>query len=219
VNNNCIQNSDLIIAIVNFGKASKLMKTAKKNGVSGGTIFLGKGTANDVILHKLGITDIRKEIVLMATPEDKTVEVLNSLNEKYEFDKPNHGIAVSTSLDNLCGHPGSKYYKSKEIRENKNMYLAIFVIVDKGNADDVIDAATLAGARGATVVNARGSGIHEQQMLFSFPIEPEKEIVLIISDREKSHEIVEKIRTDFEIDKPGKGILFTINLNEAYGLY
>ncbi len=216
---NCIQNNDLILAIVNYGKASKLMKTAKMHGVSGGTIFIGRGTANDAILKKLGITDVRKEIIIMATEEDKTKEVLEALDHKYEFSKPNHGIAVSTKLDNLCGHPGSIYNKSKEIRENKNMFLAIFVIVDKGNADDVIDAATLAGARGATVVNARGSGIHEQQMLFSFPIEPEKEIVLIISDAEKSHEIVEKIRTDFEIDKPGKGILFTIYLNDAYGLY
>ena len=45
----------------------------------------------------------------------------------------------------------------------------------------MIDAATAAGSKGGTVINAR-SGIHEEQTLF-MDIEPEKEIVLIISDK------------------------------------
>ena len=38
---------ELIWVIVNFGKGSKVMHAAKKCGVTGGTIILGKGTAND----------------------------------------------------------------------------------------------------------------------------------------------------------------------------
>ena len=56
---------ELIWAIVNFGKGSKVMQEAKKHGITGGTILLGKGTANNLIADLFGLSDIRKEIVLM----------------------------------------------------------------------------------------------------------------------------------------------------------
>lgn len=219
MNNQVSINNDLLVAIVNFGKGSKILKIAKNNGVKGGTIILGRGTANSTILKMLNITDIRKEIVLMAVPHEMLDNVVHGLNEKFDFEKPNHGIAFTLSLANLCGHPDSIYIKNNESKGNEQgMHVAIFVIVNKGSADDVVEAATSVGARGATVINGRGSGIHEQKILFAFPVEPEKEVVLIISETALADVIVEKIRKDFHIDEPGMGILFTVNLKETYGL-
>lgn len=74
--------------------------------------------------------------------------------------------AVSNAISNI-----------EEIGGIENtMYQAVFTVVDKGNAEAVIDAATSAGSRGATIINAKGSGIHENNMLFSMPIEPEKKL-------------------------------------------
>ena len=39
-------NIELLIVIVNNGLGSKILKYAKQNGITGGTIFLGKGTWN-----------------------------------------------------------------------------------------------------------------------------------------------------------------------------
>ena len=36
-----------------------------------------------------------------------------------------------------------------------------FVIVDRGRAEEAMDAAREAGARGGTILHARSSGIHE----------------------------------------------------------
>lgn len=220
MNNQISLNNDLLMVIVNFGKGSKIMKIAKDSGIKGGTIVLGRGTANSHILKMLKITDIRKEIVLMATPEELTPKIVSDLHDKFDFDKPNHGIAFTMSLANLCGHPNSKYINNKESKGNEqSMHTAIFVIVNKGSADDVVDAAVAVGARGATIINGRGTGIHEQKILFAFPVEPEKEIVLIIAQSSLADVIVEKIRNDFHIDTPGMGILFTMNLKETYGLH
>ena len=41
-----------------------------------------------------------------------------------------------------------------------------FIIVDRGLGHEVVDVATEAGARGATIINARGSGIHEKRCFF-----------------------------------------------------
>lgn len=98
------------------------------------------------------------------------------------------------------------------------MVSAIFTIVDKGKADDVVDAAKKAGARGGTIINARGSGIHETQTLFAMDIEPEKEIVLILVEKAVLEPVIQSIRENLKIDEPGKGIIFVQEVTETYGL-
>ncbi|MCL2126124.1 MAG: P-II family nitrogen regulator [Oscillospiraceae bacterium] len=100
-----------------------------------------------------------------------------------------------------------------------NVYKVIHVIVDKGKGGDVIDAANEAGARGGTIIHARGSGIHEVQKLFSIEIEPEKDEVFIIASTELKDRIVESVRSRMNIDEPGSGVIFVIDVNEVYGLH
>ncbi|GFR34790.1 P-II family nitrogen regulator [Thermobrachium celere] len=209
-----------ICIIVNFGLGSKLLQAAKNHGISGGTVLLGKGTVNNRILDFLGLSDIRKEIVLMVANKKTADQVLEKLDEEFKFEKPNHGIAFTTSV---CSLVGTRSYKSDNLKEGRgvdnNMYHAITVIVDKGKAENVIDAATKAGSTGGTIINARGSGIHETSKLFSMDIEPEKEIVLILSEKEKTEAIVTSIREQLKIDEPGNGILYIQDVNKTYGLY
>ena len=95
---------------------------------------------------------------------------------------------------------------------------AIFIIVDKGKAEEAMKVANSAGATGGTIINARGSGIHEQMKLFQMSIEPEKEIVLIVSKVETTEAIVEAIKVDLDIEKPGNGIIFVQDVRQTIGL-
>lgn len=98
-------------------------------------------------------------------------------------------------------------------------YEAIFTIVDKGKADEVIDAAKLAGSTGGTVIHGRGSGSHDKAKLFNIPIEPEKDIILILAQSHKTDAIVNSIRERLNIDKPGAGIIFTLDVKRTLGLF
>lgn len=211
---------ELISVIVNFGLGSKVIKTVKEHGISGGTIFLGKGTVKSHLLEFLGLDDIRKEIVLTIAESSVVNEVLDDLDKKFDFKKPNHGIAFTTSVTSILGSRNRKYNK---IIENGSvgeiMYNGIFVVVDKGKAESVIDAAVAAGSKGGTIINARGSGIHENSTLFAMAIEPEKEIVLIISENSVTESIILAINENLKIDEPGNGILFAVDINKTYGLY
>ena len=99
------------------------------------------------------------------------------------------------------------------------MYNIIYAIVDKGKAEDVIEAAAKAGSKGGTIVNARGAGDDEVRKVFALEIEPEKEEVFIITKREYKDKIVESIRTHLKIDEPNNGVLFVLELDEVYGLH
>lgn len=211
---------ELVCVIVNFGQGSKILQKAKKNGISGGTVLLGHGTIKNRLLELLAISEVRKEIVLMVSDKNTAEYALEQLDQKFKFSKPNHGIAFTTSVAHVVG---ARTCKSDHIKEGRGagstMYHAITVIVEKGNAEYVIDAATEAGSKGGTIINARGSGIHETSKLFAMEIEPEKEIVLILSEKESTEAIVESIRQKLKIDDPGNGIIFIQEVNKTYGIY
>jgi nitrogen regulatory protein PII len=212
---------ELICAIVNYGLGSKVVKVAKECGIEGGTITLGKGTVNNRILEFLGLSDVRKEVVCMIGDEVIATRALEALNQEFAFHKPNHGIAFTTSI---CSVAGKRSYSgcggtTEKRGEGSTMYQAIVTIVDKGKAEDVIDAATKAGSKGGTIINGRGSGIHETSKVFSMDIEPEKEIVLILSEVGTTDAIVAAIKEELQIEEPGKGIMFVQDVNRAYGLF
>ena len=209
-----------ISVIVACGTGSKVLQTAKHFGISGGTVLLGTGTVSNRLLNILGLADTKKEIVLMVTDVETADRTLGKLDEIFKFDKPNHGIAFTTAVCLVVGTSTCRLSQFQESRGNlEHMYHAITVIVDKGRAEDVIEAATRAGSTGGTIINARGSGIHETSRLFSMDIEPEKEIVMILSNRSRTDAIVESIRSDLKLDEPGKGILFIQSVEKTYGLF
>lgn len=213
---------ELIQVIVNLGLGSKVLKIAKKQGVTGGTIYLGRGTVQSKLLNLFAISEIRKEIVMMLTTSNVARKTMDAIYQELHLEKPNHGIAFTTSVSMLAGTRNVGEIVDKKIvqrSEVTSMYQNIIIIVDKGKAENVMEAAKKAGAKGGTIINARGSGIHETTKLFAMDIEPEKEKVMILSEEQYTKGIVDKIYEELEIDKPGNGIIFVQDVLHTYGIY
>lgn len=208
----------LYFVIVNDGVGRKVAKIAKANDITGTTVMLGRGTVFSTFLDFLGLNDVRKEIVIMAADSDTGSKAINEIRDKLSFHKPNHGIAFCLPISEIYGSNVYKEYnkKNEDIEMNQKL---ILTIVDRGSAEDVIDAATAAGSKGGTILNARGAGIHETQKVFNIEIVPEKEVVLIIANSTDIPKITTEIRKKLEIDEPGKGIIFVLDINNSYGLY
>lgn len=211
---------EALVFIVNCGQARKIIRTGRKLGFTGATVFLGTGTMthNKKWVKLLDLADSRKEIML-AFSDAKTIDAaMPILNEKFKFDIPNHGIAFRMPINEIIG---SKHYaKHKNTNEvNESMVNAIFVIVDKGEAEDVVEAAAKAGSQGATIINARGTGIHETTKVFNMEIEPEKEVVLLLAESNTTEKIITAIREAVQIDEAGKGVIFVQHVKETYGLF
>lgn len=94
----------------------------------------------------------------------------------------------------------------------------IVTIVKKGCCEKVIAAARLAGAEGATIIPARGTGIHEQKKLLGIPIEPEKDIVLTIVPEKISDQVLQAIIKAGNLEKPATGIAFVLDLKKVSGV-
>lgn len=97
-------------------------------------------------------------------------------------------------------------------------YDLIITIVNKGKSEKVVEASRRAGAEGGTILFGRGTGINEKAKLFGITIEPEKEIILTLIDREITEKVVEAITEDVELNKPGKGIAFVLEVESIAGI-
>lgn len=100
----------------------------------------------------------------------------------------------------------------------ENAHDLIIVIVKKGISEKVLEAAKKAGAEGGTIIFGRGTGIHEKAKLLGIPIEPEKEIIFIVIDKRKTKEVLDYIVGSVNLNKPGVGIAFTVELCKVLGV-
>lgn len=210
---------EMLVVIVEQNKASKVLHLADEKGVTASVAMLGIGTASRTLFDYLGLNDKKKAVLLLFGKTEEIEDLADYLVEKLELNKPNHGIAYIESAFNVFGtEDNDNGNGSENIKRGETMYNAIYTIVEKGNAEDVIEAAQKAGSRGGTIVNARGLGSEEARKVFNMFIEPEKEIVLIISEEKMTKDIVDSIRKETGIEEQGKGIIFITNVAQTYGL-
>ncbi len=208
---------EVICFIVNNDQGNRALKIARKNGADDGIIFLGRGTIKSKLLDFLDINNIEKEILIIVEEKEKGLKVMEAVAKEMAFCKQNHGIAFSIPLVNFIGKKQDEYKCKRE--EIETMHNAIFIIVDRGLAEEVVLAAQSKGARGGTIINARESDLDNKDKVFNMPIEPEKEIVMILAEKSITDEITEEIRKKLNIDHSQNGTIFVVNINKAFGLY
>ena len=95
---------------------------------------------------------------------------------------------------------------------------AIFCVVNAGFSEAVMDAAKEFGARGGTVIRARGTANSESEKLFGITIQPEKEIVMILVTSDIRDDILHALYREVGLKTPGQGIAFSMPVDNVVGL-
>ncbi len=94
----------------------------------------------------------------------------------------------------------------------------ILCIVNTGFSDTVMDAAKEAGARGGTVLHARGTANKEAEAFFHISIQPDKEIVMILVPAEIKDAVLHAIYQYAGLKAEGQGIAFSVPVDQVVGL-
>ena len=97
-------------------------------------------------------------------------------------------------------------------------YDLIVTIVNRGNADIVIEASKKAGAQGGTVFYGRGTGINEVETFFGISIQPEKEVVFTLIKHDLTKSVIHSIIEKAGLSTPGKGISFALPVDDVAGI-
>lgn len=91
----------------------------------------------------------------------------------------------------------------------------ITAIVQRGTAERVVQAARRAGAQGATIFYARGTGVRQKHLgVLGVTVSAEKEVIYIVAASEQADRIFEKIYLAAQMDTPGMGMIYMTPLEK-----
>lgn len=213
-----------MITIVNRGYGEKFAKVFAAEGITCNFLSLAKGTASSKILDYLGIGETLKEVLFSTMTLEHSKVLLEKISKETDINKPGEGIAFTIPISSVCGMASAKYLQGNnpiyggEHMECKFDNDLIVAIVERGHSDEVMDAAKSAKAAGGTVLKARGTGFKEAEKFFGITIQPEKEIVLILTTGEYRPKIMEAISTKAGLQSRARTIMFSLPVNDIAGL-
>ena len=97
-------------------------------------------------------------------------------------------------------------------------YHGIVCIVNNGFADEAMDAARAVGARGGTVMSARGTANIEAEKAFQIQIQPEKEMIMILVSEDIKEDVMHALYRSVGTHTPAHGIAFAMPVDDVVGI-
>lgn len=219
----------VLVTIVDRGKGDGVASLLRQEGVLLHHIALGNGTAHKGILSLLGLKDTAKDVVFSFIRSGVARRAMRRLSYALEIDLPGRGIAFTIPVGSIGGSQAMHYLMGEEmpaahdeggntVEQEQIKNEVIIAIVNRGYTDLVMESALPAGARGGTVLHARGAGTEEASQFFGITIQPEKEMVMILVDREHKVPVMQAITRGAGLSTEGHGIIFSLPVTDVMGI-
>jgi len=211
----------LITVITNRGKGSRILEFAHDNGACDASCLLGKGTIDNSLLKLMEMYEVDKEIIMIVAHSDKEAGILEGLNQKFHFDRQNHGIAFSIPLAGMMKmkrDTAIRWRDEDDADAIQYEYTAFLHVVDKGIAEKVIQVSQAAGYYGGTVIKGRGSA-GKLNIVLDRMVEPEKEAVLMVMESSRAKFFSSLMHENLYKGQPNQGFLVKMGVSRAVGLF
>jgi len=97
-------------------------------------------------------------------------------------------------------------------------FKCIVAMVKPDLTDKVVDSAKGAGATGATVIDAAGTGAREAKTFFGLSLDIRTEVVLFLVSENGVASVLSAIHEAGRFHEPGTGIAFVLGVESAIGI-
>jgi nitrogen regulatory protein PII len=220
----------LLFFIIDWGKTKVISSVFEEENVRFHFISKGRGTASSEILDLLGIGASEKAVLLCLEQDIMVPVLLREVRKKLGFHSPGAGIAFTVPLSGI-NNPILQVFKESILKnekigaekeggtmsgEIKNDL--IIAIINQGYCDEFMTTAREAGATGGTVINARGMAHQGPVKFFGVSVQDEKEIIIILTKREKKTPIMQAVSQVYGIASKAEGIVFSLPVDNVMGL-
>ena len=99
-----------------------------------------------------------------------------------------------------------------------NNHEVIFAIVNAGFAEDAMEVARNNGARGGTILHARGVAKEDAAAFFGITIHADKEILMLVVEKGIRDQILNALYKEMGMGKKAQGIAFSLPVSDVTGL-
>lgn len=183
-----------------------------------------KGTASGELVDLLGLTGIDKTVIISMLTKKTADSAVRKLQDELYLGSPNTGIAFTVPLSGATAGvlrlaetvPGETTERRSETMEGT--FSMILAFVNQGFSEEVMTAGKAAGAAGGTVFHSRRVGSREAAHFWGVSIQEEREIVLILTKKEKKTEIMKAISDKCGAGTEAQGVVVSVPVDEIVGL-
>jgi len=206
----------LLLTVVGQYNGHLVLAASKKGGARGGTKAAGRGL--------IGAGDEDEAEALLTLMFDEADSVVQEVF-RAGLEDPEHVSGFALVLPAAAFvRPGGGAQNAESAPERaggegmKSGNTLITCIITHGQADEIMGVARQAGARGGTILNARGTGTEDDVKFFGISLAPEKEMLLIVAQSDHAQAVVEAVCRLPIFSEPGGGIVFTTPVEEFFNL-
>ena len=94
----------------------------------------------------------------------------------------------------------------------------IFAIVNAGYAEEAMAVARENGARGGTILNARGVAREKEATFFGITVHAEKEVLMMVVEKDIRDKVLNALYSRMGMANKAQGIAFSLPVSDVAGL-
>ena len=218
---------DLFTLIIRRDTEPRYERYLRAKGIQTLISFPCLGTASQSILDSLGLDSAEKTLMMTFLERSAARKLMNGCVKELGIEVAGAGIAFLLPMDAVGGQramdallAGQSYdlEEVKTVDKNAYPYALLVAILEAGNTDLVMDAAREAGARGGTVVHAKGTIGSMMRKFLGVTIAEEKEMILILTSQADKSALMKAIMEKAGIASSAHTILFSLPVDSIAGL-
>ena len=214
----------LAAAVVDVGKGEKILSVFREEHALLDYVCMGHGTARTEMLDLLGIGETAKAVVFSLVEKSESQRILVGLGRELQMRYPGRGIAFTIPVSGIGRRWHTLLTQAEEQEENRmnkseqTGFDVVAVIMERGYTTTAMDAARKAGARGGTVISARGIAENEVKRFFGIEIQAEKEIVFLVVKSEEKQAVMTELMRAVGTRTRSHGLVLSLPVSGAIGL-
>ena len=215
----------LMMTITGREQMQAFMKMYRDKGLETHCLSLGHGTADKLYMRLLALNESEKMVCMSVVTGRKWLEVKKAMHVRLRIETPGVGIAFIIPLSAVGGKrelmfltDGQGYEKGEETIMKGTEQELLVVIGNQGYNEQIMDAARAAGARGGTVIHARGTGQDKAERFLGISLASEKDVILIVTPSEKKTEMMQGIMRSAGPGTKAGAVVFSLPVTDTAGM-
>ncbi len=192
--------------------------------------FRGQGTASTELLDICGLSGTARLITLAMLPQAGMQKFWPAIEAQVHLSQRGGGIAATIPINGIQNQIFQLINDQMRLEFQESMeggemtrieqagYSMVYVSVNAGFSDDVIDAAQKAGAKGGTVIRGRRRTTENVAQFLNLPIQEEQDFVWIIVPKEIKNDVMSRIAASCGLNTKAHGMIASMPVDEAVGL-
>ena len=220
-----------LFLIVDWDKLNAVSEVFTQESCVLSFVSNARGTASSEIINLLGIGATDKAVFFSLVQSTDTPHIIQRVRQVMGTGGAGAGIAFSVPLGGLTARvftlfeevalqvgdtSNTKEGAAMNAIEIKNQM--IISILNHGNSDAFMTEARKAGARGGTVISARGISQEVMKKFFGISVQDEKEIIFILADKDTAVPIMQAVNANFGAASQAAGVIFSLPVDQVMSL-